>query len=144
MVSATKKIWLLLLGGGFLCGSVDGFSLLVTRRGLIVGATTVADIGDIFDAARRNNEITYSQNGKNIKRMQNGDYSMGSRQTSTSPSGFKRRAAGACKSSRALRASPYASEAECTRDVLDGNVDGILEALASIPDCKVDATHVCL
>lgn len=37
-----------------------------------------AGVGDILDAAVRNNEITYSQNGKNFQRMSRGDYSMGS------------------------------------------------------------------
>lgn len=119
----------------------ESFSIISRRA--VIGAAAVADVGDIFEAARRNNEITYSQNGKNIQRMQRGDYSMGSKQSSNSPSGRKRRAALACKS-RALKASSYSSESQCTRDVLDGNEGEILRALESTSDCKVDATHVCI
>jgi len=71
---------------------------------------------------------------------------MGSKQTSTSERGTKRRAAMACKSPKALKeAGVYADEAACTRDVLAGNSEPMLDALDRLGDqCKVDATHVCL
>ena len=112
---------------------------------LIVGTPVVASVGDIFEAAKRSNEITYSSNAKNMQRMQQGDYSMGSKQTSTNERGLKRRAALACKSSKALKEAKYKNEGDCTRDVLAGTIDPMLKALDRLGDeCKVDATHVCL
>lgn len=45
--------------------------------------TARAGVSDILDAAVRNNEVTYSQNGKNFQRMSRGDYSMGSASDAT-------------------------------------------------------------
>mmetsp|Transcript_6220 Transcript_6220/g.26057 ORF Transcript_6220/g.26057 Transcript_6220/m.26057 type:complete len:197 (+) Transcript_6220:48-638(+) len=133
-------------------GLVDATAAAVawTTTTTILGvgaAPAAADVGDVWAAAVRNNDVTYSQNGKNIQRMSRGDYSMGSRQTSTSERGLKRRAAMACKSPKALKeAGTYGgSESACTRDVLEGRTEAILAALDRLGDeCKVDATHVCL
>jgi len=104
-----------------------------------------ADVGDILEAARRNSDITYSSNARNLKRMQAGDYSMGSQQTSTTERALKRRAVMACKSPKVLKATTYAGEADCTKSVLGGDADPVLAALDRLgDDCKVDATHVCM
>jgi len=106
----------------------------------------LAGVNDIFEAAIRENDKTYSQNGKNIQRMQRGDFSMGAKQTSSSEKGLKRRAALACKSPKALKeVEIYPDEAACARDVLNGRIEPMLNALHRLGDsCKVDATHVCL
>ena len=104
-----------------------------------------ADVGDILAGAVRANEITYSQNGKNLQRMGAGDYTMGTKLTSTEPRALKRRATAACKSSKVLAKLGAADEKACTVRVLDGDVASVIGALDALGDeCKVDATHVCL
>jgi len=127
-------------------------SLGTSTRRAVLGSLALApvaakgDVGDILDAAKRNSEKTYSNNARNIQRIQQGDYSQGAKQTSTSERGLRRRAALACKSPKALKASNYDSEADCTRAVLAGEGTQImLDALDNLgDDCKVDPTHVCL
>lgn len=105
---------------------------------------------DILEGASRANEITYSQNGKNLQRMGRGDYTMGSVQSSTTPKALKRRATMACKSPKVLAelagADAGLDEKTCTISVLDGEgIDRVLAALAALgSECNVDATHVCL
>ena len=104
-----------------------------------------ADVGDVLAAASRANQITYSQNGKNIQRMQSGDYSMGSKPTSSEPRALRRRATAACKSPKVLQQLGMKDEKECNIAVLDGDVASVIDALTALGDaCKVDATHVCL
>ena len=52
---------------------------------------------DAIDAALKNSQITYSNNAKNFARMSQGDYSQGSKDTSTSDRAVKRKAAALCK-----------------------------------------------
>ena len=52
---------------------------------------------DVIDAAIKNSQITYSNNAKNMVRMSQGDYSQGSRDTSTTDRALKRKAAAICK-----------------------------------------------
>ncbi|KAH8057630.1 hypothetical protein JL722_6717 [Aureococcus anophagefferens] len=102
-----------------------------------------ADVGDILAGAVRANEITYSQNGKNLQRMGAGDYTMGTKLTSTEPRALKRRATAACKSSKVLAKLGAADEKACTVRVLDGDVASVIGALDALGDeCKVDATHM--
>ncbi|KAH8046723.1 hypothetical protein JL720_16318 [Aureococcus anophagefferens] len=102
-----------------------------------------ADVGDILAGAVRANEITYSQNGKNLQRMGAGDYTMGTKLTSTEPRALKRRARRRRKSSKVLAKLGAADEKACTVRVLDGDVASVIGALDALGDeCKVDATHM--
>lgn len=127
--------------------------VFVSASVLAVGAAplpALAGVVDVFSAAGRANEVTYSNNGKNLARMATGDYTMGTKLTSTSERGLKRRAIAACKSPKVLAAIRESAtmpvdEAACTRFALDGDTAPILAALEQLGDqCKVDATHVCL
>mmetsp|Transcript_11390 Transcript_11390/g.33972 ORF Transcript_11390/g.33972 Transcript_11390/m.33972 type:complete len:157 (-) Transcript_11390:28-498(-) len=112
-----------------------------------VAAPRAADAGvvDQLAAASRAADITYSQNGKNLQRMGQGDYTMGTKFTSTEPRALKRRATQACKSPKVLAQSDFADEKSCTMAVLDGAVDRVIVALDELGDkCLVDATHVCM
>ena len=117
---------------------------------LAVGAAALplragAGVGDVLAAAGRANEITYSQIGKNLQRMQRGDNSMGSVQSSTSPRALRRRAAMACRSRKVLDAAGIPDEKTCTIGVLDGGEGKILAVLEGLGDaCAVDATRVCI
>lgn len=128
------------------------FLALVSRRifgpaiASFTATTAVADVGDILQSSLRASDITYSSNAKNLVRMSQGDMSMGSKQTSQTERGLKRRATMGCKSVKARQeANVYRDEADCTRAVLAGDQEAILAALARLgDDCKVDATHVCM
>ena len=77
--------------------------------------------------------------------MGQGDYTMGTKFTSTEPRALKRRATQACKSSKVLAQASFADEKSCTMAVLDGAVDRVVSALDELGDkCLVDATHVCM
>jgi hypothetical protein len=72
---------------------------------------------------------------------------MGRQDTSTNPKALRRRAAAACKAPKVLREAGVASEAECTRRVLEGEEGTrvMLDALERLGSaCRADATHVCL
>lgn len=61
---------------------------------------------DAIDAAVKNSQITYSNNAKNMARMSQGDYSQGSRDTSTTDRALKRKAAVICKKKNLQESKP--------------------------------------
>mmetsp|Transcript_26560 Transcript_26560/g.41198 ORF Transcript_26560/g.41198 Transcript_26560/m.41198 type:complete len:216 (-) Transcript_26560:4275-4922(-) len=94
-----------------------------------------ADVGDIFSAAARNSEISYSSNAKNLNRLSTGDASGGSvyNNSPSSTAAAKRRALTGCKSDLARREAGI-GERECNLRVFDGDTDFMLEILRKL-DC---------
>ena len=82
-----------------------------------------------IDAALRANSITYSTNAKNFARIGEGDYSMGSRNTSTSPAAQKRNAVAACKKPDVLKALSI-SEKECYMKTMTGDIEFMQQFLS--------------
>ena len=96
-----------------------------------------AEIADIFAAASRNAEITYSQNAKNLNRLSSGDSSGGSVYNNYPKNDVaaKRRALTGCKSDLARqRAEANMNEKECNLRVFNGDYEFMLETLRSL-DC---------
>eukprot|EP00814_Leptocylindrus_danicus_P017656 CAMPEP_0116026624 /NCGR_PEP_ID=MMETSP0321-20121206/13994_1 /TAXON_ID=163516 /ORGANISM="Leptocylindrus danicus var. danicus, Strain B650" /LENGTH=169 /DNA_ID=CAMNT_0003499523 /DNA_START=264 /DNA_END=773 /DNA_ORIENTATION=+ len=94
-----------------------------------------ADVGDIFSAAARNSEISYSSNAKNLNRLSTGDASGGSVYNNSPPSNAaaKRRALTGCKSDLARREAGI-GERECNLRVFDGDTEFMLQILRKL-DC---------
>lgn len=94
-----------------------------------------ADVGDIFSAAARNSEISYSSNAKNLNRLSTGDASGGSVYDNNpqSSAAAKRRALIGCKSDLARREVGI-SERDCNLRVFDGDTEFMLHALRKL-DC---------
>ena len=100
--------------------------------GMITGGSLTKSESAITDAleaaVKSNQQKSYSNNAKNLERMSQGDYSMGSKQTSTSERSKKRIAVAACKNGQ-FRSFTKVSEKECNNKVFDNDYAWVLDGL---------------
>lgn len=91
---------------------------------------------DSLTAAMKASSKTYSNNAKNMERISKGDYSMGSKQTSTSDKAKKRIAANACKSNGEFRNYAKVSEKQCNNRVFENDYQWVITALDELEKKK--------
>lgn len=100
--------------------------------GMITGdelTKSQSSLTDALEAAvKKNQQKSYSNNARNIERMSQGDYSMGSKQTSTSERAKKRIATAACKNGQ-FRSFAKVTEKECNNKVFDNDYKWVLDDL---------------
>ena len=100
--------------------------------GMITGGSLTKSESAMTDAleaaVKSNQQKSYSNNAKNLERMSQGDYSMGSKQTSTSERSKKIIAVAACKNGQ-FRSFTKVSEKECNNKVFDNDYAWVLDGL---------------
>ena len=98
-----------------------------------------ADVGEIFAAAARSSEVTYSANARNFARLAEGDASAGSRfEEPRTPAAARRRAMLGCRFEAARERAGVSGERACNERVLAGDTAFMLGALRAL-DCPTCA-----